>query len=562
MVVAAPPHVELAVDYARRVVDGHVLACKWVRLAAQRFLGDLERTDWPYHFDERRAERVCVFAEQMRHVKGEWANRGETIRLEPWQCFILVNVFGFVDDSGHRRFREVYIEVPRKNAKSSLSSVVALYMLAMDGEEGAGVYSAATTRDQARITFDDGVAMIEKNPDFRERYGLKPGKFAVAVPAHNATWKPITRESAANEGLNVHLGLLDELHAHKNRDVFGVIRQGMGARRQPLLWMITTAGSDQSGVCYEQRSGVARILEGTAGGSVELERIFGVIYTLDEGDNPWDPDVWPKSNPNLGVSVYLEDMAAAAAKAQLLPGERAEYLTKRHNIWVTALDPYFDASLWVRGRMPGWRGVEIPAALDGRRAFVALDFATRRDIAAMNIVFPLNERRYAVFGKYYLPQAAIQQSRTAAYSGWVDEGWITVTPGDTTDYSFIRRDLLEWVERFRIDQVAYDPREARQFAAEMENEHGVAMEEIRQGYASYNEPMKELDALIVERRVHHSGDPVLAWAIGNVVARRGAYGDVMPDREGEDNKIDPAVATLMALAQAMVAEGDADWWVA
>ena len=556
MTTAAATHAAKAIAYAESLMADPTLSSRLTRLAAERFLHDLARTDWPYRFDASKAERICDFASMLPHVKGEWASRGELIRLETWQQFILCNVFGWVEiDTGYRRFREAYIEVPRKNAKSTLSAIVAHYMLSLDGEEGAGIYSAATTRDQARITFDDGRIMALKSPEYRARFGVEVGQHAIFRVEHNSTWKPITREGAANEGLNVHFGLLDELHAHKTRDIFGVIRQGMGSRRQPILWMITTAGSDQSGVCYEQRQGIVNILNGAAEHAPELERTFGVIYTIDSEDDPYDPASWRKANPNFGVSIYESDMAAAAAKAQLLAGERAEYLTKRLNVWVTAADPWFDAAAWRRSAVREW-GQLIPEEFDGRECYIGIDFATRRDIAALVALFPDDAgARYSVFGRYYLPDLAIRESNIAAYSGWVSEGWITATPGDTTDFAFIKRDLLDWCARFDVREVAFDPREARQFSTEMLNDYSVPMIELRRGYAAYNEAMKSADALIVEGKIRHNGDPVLSWAVGNVIARSGAMGDVMPDRETADAKIDPAMAMLMALGRAILQEG-------
>ncbi len=255
------PHVAASLEWAYDVLDETIPSCEFVRLAAQRQLDDLEREldeSFPFRFDPEAAERVCRFVELMPHVKGVWANRRERLRLEPWQQFILTTVFGWVrKDSGQRRFRYVYIEVPRKNAKSTLSSAVALYMLSHDGEFGAEVYSGATTRDQARITFEAAKVMCDLTPTYTARYGVEAGKLAISIPGRNATFKPITREQSANEGLSPHLGLIDELHAHKNRDVYSTLRQGMGAREQPILWMITTAGADQSSLCYEQRSAVA-----------------------------------------------------------------------------------------------------------------------------------------------------------------------------------------------------------------------------------------------------------------------------------------------------------------
>ncbi len=591
MVVAEPPvaparpvvWTDIATGYARDIVEGRIDASTLTRRACERHLRDLERQgseDFPYVFDERAARRICLFAELMPHIKGEWARPREdgthpTIHLEPWQIFYLTSIFGWLHrDTGTRRFRTAYLEVPRKNAKSTLAAIVGLYMLAIDGEPGAGVYSAATTRDQARIVFDDMQAMARRTPELVQRYGLEVERHQILQPSTASVAKPITREQSANEGLNVHLGGCDELHAHKSADVYEVLDQARGARRNSLLSSTTTAGADLGSICYEVRSMMVGILQGVLT-SPELDRVFGLIYTIDESDDPHDPRSWRKANPNLGVSVYEDEFANAHAQASAAPARWNEFLTKRLNVWVRAGSPWFDSEAWrlkcrddglerrasrrraliLAERTP--RCDDIPAFFNGRRCYIGIDLATRRDIAAMVIVFPnipLPDGRtgYAVFGRYYLPASAIEDARTAAYSGWVRSGWITVTEGETTDFAFIRRDLLEWAGRFEVAEVPFDPREARQFATEMLNEHGVPMVEFRQGYSTFNEPMKEADSLIVQGLVRHNGDPVLTWAMGNVTGKVGAYEDVMPAKEAPQSKIDPAVAFLEGLARAMV----------
>ena len=575
----APPSTfaDIATQYARDVHTGRIPAAMLTRLAAERHLGDLARQGakaFPWTYSARHVERVCRFAELMPHIKGEWANRRELIRLEPWQVFVLASIFGWVHrDHGYRRFRTAYIEVPRKNAKSTLGAVIALYMLILDGEAGAECYTAATTRDQARVVFNDMCAMVQKTPELRNRYGVVVEKHQILVPGTNSVAKPITREQSANEGLNVHLGLCDELHAHKSQDIYQVLDQGKGARLNALLLAITTAGSNLAGICYQIRQMVVGILQKLMQ-SADLERVFGLIYTIDDDDDPGDPVSWRKANPNLGVSVYEFDMVDAHAKAKASPSQWNEFLTKRLNRWVHAGKPYFDAVAW-RTRCLSQElaefGREIPERFNGLRCFIGIDLATRRDIASMVAVFPVEEpvtrvraesraageepetrTEYYVFGKHYLPEATVTASRNAAYPGWAHDGWITTTPGETTDFGFIRRDLLDWHSRFEAVEVPYDPREARQFATENLNDYGVEMVEFRQGFTTFNEPMKAADAAIVEGRFHHNGDPVLAWAVGNVVAKVGSYDDVMPKKDTPEAMIDPFVATLMAFGRAIV----------
>jgi phage terminase large subunit-like protein len=274
-------HVDAALDYARRVQSGEIPACKWARLAVDRQLDDLAREpgdSWPWVFDADRAERPCDFLELLPHIKGKWARERRLIELDPWQCFILTTVFGWVHrDTGLRRFREVYLEIPRKNAKSTLSSGVALYMLTADGEQGAEIYSAATTRDQARIVFDDAKAMAERTPDMRTYLGVAILQHCITVAATASKFAPLAAEGSTLDGLNVHFAVLDELHAHKTRAVYDVIDTARGAREQSLLWNITTAGTDRGGICYERRTHLTKVLERV----IDDHSTFGIIYSID-----------------------------------------------------------------------------------------------------------------------------------------------------------------------------------------------------------------------------------------------------------------------------------------
>ena len=295
-------YVERARAYADAVLSGAIPACRYVRQACERQIGDLASPPAGYRFDETEASRICQFVELTPHIKGPLAKREETITLADWQVFILTTVFGWVDDEDNRRFRRVYIEVPRGNGKSSLSSPIGLHMLALDGEAGSEVYSAATTRDQARIVFRDAQAMARKMPKFCKRFGVEVTAQAIVQLRTSSSFKALSADGHTLDGLNIHLAIVDELHAHKTRDVYDVLETGLGKRPQSLLWMITTAGSNKHGICYEVRDYVLKVLAGTVD-DTSAESTFGIVYTVDEGDDPFSEDTLRKANPNWGVSV-------------------------------------------------------------------------------------------------------------------------------------------------------------------------------------------------------------------------------------------------------------------
>lgn len=573
-------HTAAAHNYALDVVAGRSVACKWTRLACQRHLRDIENqgTDaFPYVWDEGRAAEVCDFIEMQHHIKGEWARRRERIKLEPWQQFGLCSVFGWVHvETGLRRFKTSYEEVARKNAKSTKSSGVGLYMLAADGEAGAEVYSAATTRDQAKIVFSDAQNMARRNPEMCDALGIRIGAHNINVLASASKFEALSAEGSTLDGLNVHCAIVDELHAHKTRAVYDVLETATGSRSQPLVYAITTAGSDRSGICYEIRTYLTKILEGV----VQDDSFWGIIYTLDDADEWSDPAVWPKANPNLGVSVSEEDMARLCRKAMEMPSARNNFLTKRLNVWVNADVAWMDMRAWDRCAVPALDMEDF----QGAECIDAVDLATKVDIAAHMRLFWRDDgtaeclkcrgsgkierdgfedeecprcagkgesakRHYYAFGRYYLPEAAVQQSRNSQYPGWEAEGRLVVTPGDVTDIDTIEDDIKEDASRFQIREVAFDPFQAQSFANHMIAD-GFEAVEMRPTVLNFSEPMKELEALVYAGRFHHDGDPVLGWMVSNVVAHRDKKGNIYPNKEREENKIDGVVALIMALGRA------------
>ena len=361
------------------------------------------------------------------------------------------------------------------------------------------------------------------------------------------TFQALSAEGNSLDGLNIHCAIVDELHAHRTRKVFDVLETATGARTQPLLWLITTAGSDRSGICYEQRTYLTKILDEV----VKDETYFGIIYTIDDGDDWSDPASWEKANPNYGVSVFPEDIERLCAKALKMPSAQNNFLTKRLSVWVNADTAFFNMAALAKCADRSLK----PREFYGERCWIGIDLASRRDMAPMMQLFRRGERFYA-FGRYYLPESEIGESGNSQYSGWAREGRITATPGNIIDYGYIEDDLRGMSKDFEIAEVAYDPFQATQFATRMLAE-GFPMVEMRAVVKTFSEPMKYLNALIVNGRFHYDGDPVLTWMFSNVVAHYDNKDNVYPKKERPENKIDGAIALIMALGRAM-AGGDDD----
>lgn len=571
MGAVAHPHLADAKAYVRGVLSGKTPACKWVRLACERF--DRDWKAWagtsrtpkkrgaPYWYDFAAGERVCQFIGQLPQVKGEWARRGQPLTLQPWQKFLLVSAFGWKRTSdGTRRFRTVYIEVPRKNGKSSLSTGVALYMLTMDGEIGAEVYSAATTRDQAKIVFEDGQAMVRRDAEFRKQLGAEVGAHAIYVKRSGGRFQALSADGGTLDGLNIHCAVVDELHAHKTRAVYDVLETATGSRSQPLLWNITTAGSNRAGVCYEVRTYLTKILNGQD----QDDTFFGCIWTLDDDDQWTEEAAWRKANPNFGVSLYPDDFARLAAKAMSMSSATNNFLTKRLNIWVNANTAWMPMDAWVKCGDPSL-SIEDFA---GEKCLTSLDLASKTDIAARVALFwrdlpgadGRQERHYYAFGRYYLPESAAEDGRNSQYSGWSHDGRLILTPGQVIDFAYIEDDLRDLSSRFEVQEVPYDPFQATQLSTRLAGE-GFPMVEMRPTVLNFSEPMKELEKLVLQGRLHHDGDPVLEWMVSNVVCHYDNKDNVYPRKERPENKIDGVVALIMALGRALVSQPQPEFFV-
>lgn len=542
-----PDYVAIAKEYMSGVLDGSVPACSFVKQAVQRQLNDLKR--WgaeggDYYFDEKEASRPCWFIENLTHTKGELA--GRAIHLEPWQCFLLTTLFGWKAKAGNRRFRSAYVEVSRGNGKSTLLSGIGLFCLCADHEPGAEVYSFATTREQAKIVFGDAQTMARGNRALQEAYGLEVTAHALYVPATNSTFQAKSAEGSTLDGLNTHLAIIDELHAHKKRDVFDVVETSLGKRRNSLMVSITTAGVDRTGICYEQRTLVTKILSG----SLQDESYFGIIYTLDPDDDWKSDEALAKANPNWGVSVRPEVIRALQAKAIATPSAENNFKTKHLDVWCNADVGWMDMKAWDACADESLDESDF----DGEPCWLGLDLASTSDMTAKVKIFQRKidgSSHYYLFGDYWLPRTAIERGVNSQYQGWEYLGYLHVCEGPVTDFAEIRDSILEDCGRYSVQSVAYDPFQAVQLSKELSDD-GVPMVLCKQTVANLSDPMKQFQALVLDHRLHFNGDPVLTWMVSNVVCHVDVKENIYPRKDAPENKIDGVVAGIMALSRALL----------
>ncbi|WP_368155536.1 terminase large subunit, partial [Alistipes onderdonkii] len=381
--------------YADQVCSGAIPVCEYVRLAVERYYADLDRSlDKGWYFDKKAALRAIHFIEKLKHTKGEWA--GQRFRLEPWQQFALWNIFGWKNADGTRRFRYAYIEIARKNGKTALSAGVGLYMLFADGESRPEVYSAATVKDQAKICFSDAVEIV-KATDLKNY--LTPYRNSIVYELKGGTMKPLSSDYGTHDGLNPSCGIIDEFHAHKDSGMFDVIKSAFGARRQPLMFIITTAGFNKSGACYAYRENVIKVLRGIN----RDDSLFGIIYTLDDKSEWDDPKMWIKSNPNLGVSLSTDYLADQVKDAKNRPEAVRNVMTKNVNLWVDAEWTWILDDAWMR-----CVGTTDPADMKGCACWGGLDLSNVSDITAYILLFHENDR-FQLLPFFWIPEAKMQE---------------------------------------------------------------------------------------------------------------------------------------------------------
>ncbi|EOE6707651.1 terminase large subunit [Acinetobacter baumannii] len=575
---------KIALQYCHDVRSGVRTAGQLEKLAVKRFLNDLNRSGIPlgsgdeeleklltslkigtkppdinfeFKFDVERAQHACFFIETCPHVEGELARlkRDGTRHLlvmSPWQVFVTVNIFGWVNYEGLRRFTYVYLEVAKKNGKTTWLAAVGLYMGFIDGEPGSNVYAAATTRDQANILFGAAKTMVAYSPKMQERFGITKQEYSIFQTTTNSSFKALSQDrDGSKDGYNVHCGLIDELHAHKDSGMYDIVSNGIASRTQPLLFAITTAGKDTTSVCYRERKVVVAILKGEA----THERYFGMIFCLDKGDDWKNPKNWPKANPNYGISVKPEYLQGMADKCKISPSNEAIFRQKHLNEWVGAVDG------WLAESVVSNCEVEVSyKKFKGVVGFGGYDLASRLDLASwveMRPDFEDGKIIWYVFSHSYINERVMESTeainsemRPDDYPVWRDEGWLIETPGASTDFNRIKEDILEHHNDYPFYEVGHDPYHAEQVTADL-LDAGLNVIEVPQRTEYLNPAMRWIEVLIAENRIRFCGDPVLKWCILNVVVKEDAKECIFPRKISRAKKIDAAVGMIIAASRAM-----------
>lgn len=542
------PLVKAAEAYARQVISGKIPACKWIKLACRKHLDELKLSksaDFPYYFDPAKAERVAKFLQLLPHTKGKWASKRELIKLEGWQLFSVCIPFGWLrkkDDT--RRFRTILIFVPRKNGKSIIGGGVGVYMFTADGEFGAEVYSGATTEKQAWEVFRPAKLMVDRTPELRDHYGVEVNASNMCRLDDGSRFEPVIGKPG--DGSSPSCAIVDEFHEHQDSTLFDTMETGMGAREQPLMLVITTAGSSIGGPCHQLVRDAERMLEG----AIDRPDLWAMLYTIDPGDDWTSEAVLIKANPNYGISINGDFLQARQRDAMQSAAKQATFRTKHLNEWVGAKNAWLNMLRWKEA--PTRKSL---AELEGRPCIIGLDLASKIDIAGNLLLFPPVEGDpiWHVHGRYYLPEVRVIEeldSNTARYREFDALGLLTLTDGEVIDFEVIKEDLREFAGRFDVQQVAYDPWQATQLAQEMQAE-GLLMVEVRQTVQNISEPMKELEAMTLRKVLAHGDCPILTWMASNVIAKLDVKDNIYPNKERPENKIDGIVGLIMAISRAI-----------
>lgn len=534
--------------YINDVISGKQPAGQVTRLAVERHIRDLDAgSNRGLHFDYKAAGLVCDFFPLLSHHKG--AKAGQSFTLMDWQIFYLASMFGWKRENGTRRFRKSYLALARKNGKTTLCAGKALYAAALDGESGAQVYFVATKEDQAKIGFLDSKNIISRSPSLAGE--LQTLAKSIYVPFNGSFIKPLGSDSETQDGLDPSYGIIDEYHAHPNDKMLNVIETGMGARRQPMIDIITTAGFKKEYPCFGFQKMVKSILEG----DIDNDSVFGLIYGLDEeeAEQDWEnPDIWVKANPCLNESVYLDNLLDFCRTARDQGGEKeVEFKTKHLNIWTDAAKTWISAEHWDM-----CKSSTRLSELSNRVCYAGLDLASTEDFCSLSLIFPLENGKYFTESFAFIPEDTLSRRIDRGLSSlrsWITDGHVIATPGNVTDYDYIHKKVMECYQRFDLRSLAFDRFNSSQLISNLANE-GIICTPFGQGTVSMSFPTKEFKRLILKGDLLHSGNPVMRWQRGNVVITQDAAENEKPDKRKSEEKIDNIVASIMALGECLNAQ--------
>ena len=542
-----------AEQYCRNILTGETIACRWVKLACLRHVMDLQDgAERGLTFDRAAAELRIEFYKFCRHFEGEWA--GRVLEPEPWQQFVNWCVYGWRRADGTRRFRRVYESVARKNGKSTILATDGLYLAFFDGEPGAQVYTAATKEKQAKIIHGASTRMVKSSKALSRIVKVFRNNLHVEDTA--SKYEPLGQDSHTEDGLNIHAGLIDEYHAHPDDGMYNVLRSGMGSRSQPILWVITTAGFDKTSACHVEQEYAQNVLDGI----FPDDSYFAIIYTPDDPEDWTNETQWIMANPNLGVSVSLTDMREQCEQAKRVPSKQNEFKTKRLNIWTESAMAWITTEHWAQ-----CNGTIDVEGLRGKTCYGAFDLSSTTDMSAWGLCFPPDtpDDTYKLLLRFFVPQEDLElrfpNKQILNYiRTWIRQGFIFATPGNVIDYDFIRAQILEDAAAFDIRSIPYDPYNASQLVIDLAKED-LEMIEFRQGYLTMSPAAKDFEIKVLDGKINHGNNPVLAWMMSCTETATDPAGNIKPikpDRGKTDKRIDGIIAAIMALNVAVRNEKD------
>jgi phage terminase large subunit-like protein len=491
------------------------------------------------------AERVTKFVQTLRQSKGEWA--GKPLLLLPWQVDIVGHIYGTLRPDGNRQYRTAFIEVPRKNGKSSLCAALALYHLIADGESGAEVYLAAVDRDQAAIVFGIAADMVRQHPALRKRLQVVPSTRRIVDVATSSMLRVIASDAGGSHGFNASCVIADEVHAWPSRELWDVLSTSTGARRQPLMIGITTAGFESNSLGGQLHEYAERVRDGVVDDPSFLPVLYGA-----EPDEPWDdPAVWRKANPSLGHTVSEEYLAGECARAKAVPAYESAFRRLHLCQWVNQETRYLPMEAWA-DCAGGVTFADLEAELDGEVCYGGLDLSATTDMTALVLVFPRGDGRYDVVPRFWLPGDDIKRRSErdrVPYDVWARQGLLTLTPGNVVDYAHVRAEVNALARRYVIGGISYDRWAATQLVQELVAD-GIDMAPMSQGMASMAAPTSALLQLTLGRKLRHANHPILRWQADNLVVISDAAGNVRPAKHKARQRIDGIVALIMGIDRA------------
>lgn len=501
-------------------------------------------------YDQEKADKAVRFFSRLKHTKGQW--RGVPFDLLDWQDKIIRDLFGTVKADGMRQYETAYIEVPKKNGKSELAAGVGLKLTCADNEWAAEVYGAAADRAQASIVFDIAVDMVDQWPALRAKCKLLLATKRIVYKPTNSFYQVLSAEAYTKHGINAHGVIFDELHAQPNRELYDVLTHGSGdARRQPMFFLITTAGHDQESICWEVHEKARRILDK----QIDDKSFYPVIYSASQDDDWADEKVWHETNPSLGVTIHVDKVRKAFNSAKENPAEENLFRRLRLNQWTSQETRYIPMDKW-----SACGGLVNEQGLKRQACYAGLDLSTRSDITSFVALFWRVKQRklyYEVLPKFWLPEAIgklLESKHNVPITRWKREGFLKLTEGDVVDYRVVEHDIKSFCRNHDVQEIAFDPWNATMLTQNLADED-IEMVEFRQGFASMSPPTKELLALILDRKLNHGGNPVLRWMADCMTVKQDPAGNVKPvkpDRHKSGKRIDGIVALIMALGRAMV----------